>query len=192
MVWQQLSGINAVIFYGQSILAQAGIGAYNVLGTSVICVQLVGCGVAALVIKRAGRKSLLVISAGGMAISAAGLGFLLSLDAPNSIAVMTSLYGYVLLFSVGLGPVPWLLLPELGLPKAMRMQLAGVATAANWGCSFAVTGPPLSSLQSAFGLSGAFWVFSAVCLLGSGLIFLLVPATKRRRRMGLERRFTRF
>jgi len=192
MVWQQLSGINAVVFFGQSILASVGIKAYNILGTSVIAIQLLGVLLAAFAIERLGRRPLLLISVGGMSLAAASLAVLLHFPKPPAAGVIIGMYAYVLFFSVGLGPVPWLLLPELGLPKDLRAAAASFATAANWGCSFAVTGPPLNALEQAFGLSGAFAVFGGICLIGFILMAALVPETSdlRTRRRGLERRFS--
>lgn len=190
MVWQQLSGINAVIFFGQSILASAGIRAYNVLGTAVIAVQLTGIAVAASLIDRLGRRPLLVLSTLGMALGAALLGCCLRMESPPSAIVVATLAGYVLSFAIGLGPVPWLLLPELGLPRHLRSRASSVATATNWACSFIVTGPPLAALQDAWGLSGTFLLFGIVCLLGSVLIMAFVPETRQQRRAGLERRLS--
>jgi len=190
MVWQQLSGINAVIFFGQSILASAGIRAYNVLGTAVIAVQLTGIALAAALIDRLGRRPLLLMSTLGMALGAALLGCCLRTESPPSVLVVAAIGGYVLSFAIGLGPVPWLLLPELGLPRRLRSRTSSVATATNWACSFMVTGPPLAHLQAAWGLSGAFLLFGIVCLLGAVLIAAFVPETRSERRVGLERRLS--
>jgi len=191
MVWQQLSGVNAVIFFGQSILQAGGVGGANLLGVGVIAVQLAGIVLAASIIEVLGRRPLLLGSCMGMAVGAGSLAFFLWLPRPPAVGVVGALCVYVLAFSLGLGPVPWLLLPELDLPKKVRVTLASIATAANWACSFAVTGPPLVCLQSVCGLPGVFAVFSGICALGTVLIALLVPETKeRRRRQGLERRFT--
>merc|ERR1712087_489600 len=132
----------------------------------------------------------LLISTAGLSLSAGLLVFFLRLQSPPALAVVGSLGGYVLSFAIGLGPVPWLLLPELGLPSHLRARAASVATASNWGCSFIVTGPPLEAVKAAWGLSGSFLLFGIVCLLGMVLIALLVPETRVRRRMGLERRLS--
>lgn len=176
LVWQQLSGVNAVIFFGQSILSTAGVQGANILGVAVIAVQLVGVLFAACLIDRAGRRPLLIGSCLGMALGAGALAVCLAFRHPPGVAVVAALCLYVLSFSLGLGPIPWLLPAELD--RRVRVQLASIATAANWACSFAVTGPPLEVLQRAFGLSGSFAVFSGICLVGTVLIALLVPETK--------------
>lgn len=180
MLWQQLSGISAIIFYGQSILDSAGVQDYNMLGVSVIAVQLAGIALAVALIERVGRRVLLLISVAGMTVGAAALGVSLSVAHAWPMAVVGSLYAYVLSFAVGLGPVPWLLLPELGLPQHCRVRLASLATASNWACSFVVTGPPLEALEARCGLSAVFFTFSAHCLCGTFLIVAFVPETRVR------------
>mmetsp|Transcript_48206 Transcript_48206/g.153873 ORF Transcript_48206/g.153873 Transcript_48206/m.153873 type:complete len:459 (+) Transcript_48206:75-1451(+) len=183
MAWQQLSGINAVVFFGQDILALAGLRSPGVLGPSVFGVQLAGVALAAVTVERLGRRPLLIGSAGGMAAAAGSLALLLRFRTPPWAGVLGSLYAYVFLFSMGLGSVPWLLLPELGLPEAWRLWVASLATATNWACSFLVTAT-LGTLEAACGLSGAFGTFAALCLSGAALIALLVPETAAGRSRG--------
>eukprot|EP00929_Paragymnodinium_shiwhaense_P076367 TRINITY_DN39250_c0_g1_i1.p1 TRINITY_DN39250_c0_g1~~TRINITY_DN39250_c0_g1_i1.p1 ORF type:complete len:527 (+),score=102.61 TRINITY_DN39250_c0_g1_i1:62-1582(+) len=192
MSLQQLSGINTVIFFGQSMLEEAGLKNFEVLGVTVTCVQLCGILVAAAVIDHVGRKPLLVVSCGGMGVGALLICLQLQLPTASAMGILFSMYAYVFSFAVGLGPVPWLLLPELGLKKYQRAWLASIATACNWGCSFAVTGPPLMTLEKSVGLGGEFALFGTVCIGGMLLVIFFVPETKRgrRRRVGLERRLS--
>lgn len=178
MLWQQLSGINTIVFFGQGLLASAGVQNYNLLGVLVMGAQLSGIAVAACLIERVGRRPLLLLSVTGMAIASACLAVLLQMHHPPGVLIVGALGGYAFLFSVGLGPVPWLLLPELGLPRDLGLKLASFATACNWACSFAVTGPPLAYLEAHFGLSGAFAVFSSISFIGAILIAGLVPETR--------------
>ncbi|CAE8584123.1 unnamed protein product [Polarella glacialis] len=178
MVWQQLSGINSVVFFGQTLLADAGIQNHNAIGATVLLVQLLGVTcIAAPLVERVGRRPLLVVSALGMSLGGAALAFCLQYLHGSWLAVI-ALYAYVLAFAVGLGPVPWLLLPELGLPLRVRIAAASLATAANWGCSFLVTGPPNLALERACGTAGSYLVLSLSCLLGAVLMWLVVPETR--------------
>lgn len=179
MVWQNLSGTNTIVFFGQTILAEAGVKNADEVGPTVIAVQLAGIVIAAAVIERLGRRPLLLLSSFIVSVSALGLGLLISAEEPVSWAVVLAMYSYVLAFAVGLGPVPWLLLPELGLPAHLRIAMASVATAANWGASFAVTGPPLNAIQGKFGLNGVFFCFSGITFVGFLLMLAVVPETKQ-------------
>lgn len=51
---------------------------------------------------------------------------------------LASLMGYVLCFSIGYGPIPWLMMGEI-LPAKIRGSAASVATGFNWSCTFIVT-----------------------------------------------------
>lgn len=51
---------------------------------------------------------------------------------------LASLMGYVLCFSLGFGPIPWLMMGEI-LPSKIRGSAASVATTFNWSCTFIVT-----------------------------------------------------
>jgi len=188
MIMQNMSGIGTVTFFGQSILAEAGLSSANVLGDTVTCVQLGGILVATVVIEKLGRRPLLLASCFGMASGAACLGAALMPEEPSTVAVMFSLYSYVLCFAIGVGPVPWLLLPELGLPVPLRLRLASIATASNWAASFVVTGPPLTAARSAFGLPGVFFIFACVCGIAFALLFALLPETKMNRHRDMAHR----
>lgn len=51
---------------------------------------------------------------------------------------LASLMGYVLCFSLGFGPIPWLMMGEI-LPAKIRGSAASVATGFNWTCTFTIT-----------------------------------------------------
>lgn len=51
---------------------------------------------------------------------------------------LTTLVVYVLSFSLGFGPIPWLMMGEI-LPAKIRGSAASVATGFNWSCTFIVT-----------------------------------------------------
>lgn len=181
MIMQNMSGIGTVTFFGQGILAEAGLTFANELGDTVTCVQLCGILVATAIIERLGRRPLLLGSCFGMAAGAACLAASLMPEEPSAIAVMLSLYSYVLCFAIGVGPVPWLLLPELGLPVPLRLRLASIATASNWAASFVVTGPPLTAVRSAVGLPGVFFIFSVICCVAFFVLLGILPETRMNR-----------
>lgn len=187
MVLQQLGGINAIMFFCQGILEDAHVKSYNLSGLMVILMQLMGILVAAVLVERLGRRPLLLLSSTGMALSAAVLSIMLQGRRPPVDGVVGCLCTFSFVFALGLGPVPWLLIPELtGLPKQDRIRLASFATACNWACSFVVTGAPLTAVKVRWGLSGVFALFSGICLAGAVLMALLVPETAVRRATGRQ------
>ena len=137
MLFQQFSGINAVIFYSGPLLASAGMANGDLGGVLVMTVQVLATGLALVLMDRLGRRPLLAGSLCGMAAAAALLALHFLLEPPPFVALV-ALFLYIAAFSLGLGPVPWLLMPEL-LPTRARGAAAALATVLNWSCSFLVT-----------------------------------------------------
>merc|ERR1711988_402130 len=92
--------------------------------------------------EKAGRKFFLVLSGVLCAASHIGLAsyfFAVSSGAnPPSWVALLSISVYIIGFSFGFGPIPWLLLAEL-FPTEVRGVASSIAIAMNWGCSFLVT-----------------------------------------------------
>lgn len=176
---QQLSGINAVIYYAPTVfreagfdssatqlLATMGVGAVNVLMT------LVGMAL----IDRIGRRRLLFL---GFAGTALGLGLIAVGAATGSasldILAIVGLALYIGAFAASLGPLPWVMMSEV-FPLRVRGLAMGVTSVSNWGFNFLVVFSfPL--LVQGLGLAGVFGIYTVVCL--AGLVFTLryVPET---------------
>ena len=183
-IFQQVTGINTVIYYAPTIvqlagipsasgaiLATAGIGVVNVLMTPP----------AMLLLDRVGRRPLLL---GGMLIMAValavlGLAFKLSGVIDNLAAVsLVSLMVYVGAFAIGLGPIFWLLIAEI-YPLRVRGLAMGVATTANWASNLVVSLTFLS-LTEALGPSVTFWVYGLLTVVAVIFAYKLIPETKGR------------
>ena len=197
MFFQQFSGINAVIFYGTQIFELAGSSLDAHVCTIIIGVANFGATfMANLLIDRLGRKVLLIISDIFMIVSLGVLGgfFYVHTNHPDHAeglgwAPLASLIVYVVAFSLGFGPVPWLMLGEI-FPGKIRGSAAATATAFNWICCFAVT-KVFPEFIASFGPSVTFLCFGAVCLLGLAFIVLVVPETQGQSLDDIERNLTR-
>jgi hypothetical protein len=131
MFFQQLSGINAVIFYSGSILQTAGMDDANLGAVFVMVAQVAFTALSLLLMDRFGRRVLLGSSALGMALSGLALaGFYFNGKQPAWLALV-SLLGFIASFSVGMGPVPWLFLGEI-FPAHARASACSLATLVNW------------------------------------------------------------
>jgi SP family sugar porter-like MFS transporter len=105
-------------------------------------------GVAASLMDKAGRRLLLMISAGGMAVSSFLVGFSFyvkdSLQQPSgmdtfiSMLSMMSLLVYIISFSLGMGAIPWILMAEV-FPANIRGLAGSLATLVNWSGGWGVT-----------------------------------------------------
>lgn len=149
MFFQQFSGINAVMFYSVSIFELAGSSINSNLATIILgAVNIASTLVSNALIDRVGRKILLYASNFGMVISLGvfGLYFFLKQQAehdadgnpPPGWLPLVALMVYVVCFSLGFGPIPWLMMGEI-FPSRIRGAAASMATAFNWACTFVVT-----------------------------------------------------
>lgn len=181
-VLQQITGINTVLFYGSMIWERqvgshshtAAIGANVTIGL----INFLATLVALWLIDRAGRRPLLMFSSGCMALCQLTLGAAFLLDPPPALLVLGCMLLCVAAFAVGLGPGTWVLMAEL-FPMRVRGRAMSVANIALWTASFTLTATFLS-LTHAITITGAFSVYSAMCVLTFFLVWTMAPETKGR------------
>lgn len=135
MLCQQLSGVNAVLYYSNDILSKAlpDLGPFVSLGITIVNVIMTFPPI--FLIERLGRKTLLSLSAGGAFLSLVGVGFGLDsgLVALASITILT----FVASFAIGIGPVPFVMIPEVS-PLHAVSALSSVGLSLNWIANFLV------------------------------------------------------
>jgi sugar porter (SP) family MFS transporter len=191
-VFQQITGINAIIYYANQIFAAAGfstevsratvtlwaIGGVNVLSTFI----------AIAFIDKVGRRLLLLVGLIGMGVSLAVVGAAFHFIAPASGAVAGSgptpagivtviaLVVFIASFAFSLGPVVWTVINEI-FPAQIRGRGVALATAVNWGSAFLVSQFFLS-LVDRLGSALTFWLLAVFCVLGWVWIYLRVPETR--------------
>jgi SP family galactose:H+ symporter-like MFS transporter len=181
-LFQQLSGINTVIYYAPTIFKYAG---FKSAGASILAA--VGLGVVMLcshvaaifLIDRVGRRPLLLVGIAGQVVGLLALGaafhFKQLSSSVGDIAV-GSLVVYVTCFAFGLGPIFWLLISEI-YPLAVRGAAMSAATVANWAMNLGVAVTFLT-LVGAVGESETFWIYAALTVCAWFFIYKLVPETK--------------
>jgi sugar porter (SP) family MFS transporter len=198
-VLQQLTGINAIIYYSNSIFAAAGfatpaeqaqattwaIGAVNVLSTFI----------AIAFIDRLGRRPLLIAGLIGMALSLAVVGFAFwqsgtqgGVGSSAGVLTLVALVVFIISFAFSLGPVTWTVINEI-YPGEVRGRAVAVATAVNWGAAFLVSEFFLS-LVKAIGQANTFWLFAAFCVIGLVWVIVGVPETRGRSLEEIEASWT--
>ena len=185
---QQWSGVNTVLFYGALILKEQ-VGGHthtDAIGANVLfgVVNFLATAIALMVIDKAGRKMALMFSSAGMAAALCGLGFAFRVQPPPARLVIALMLLATASFAVGLGPAVWVVLAEI-FPNRIRGRAMSLATVALWAACSALTLTFLS-ISSAIGVSGAFWLYAAICLFTLWLVWRVVPETKGKRREGIE------
>ncbi|KAJ3074232.1 hypothetical protein HDU98_011800 [Podochytrium sp. JEL0797] len=134
---QQFSGINAAVFYSTTIFNKSYSPDVAIkLSLLVSVVQLVTTLAASSLIEKLGRKSLLLTSQSGMMCSAFVIFVANKLDLSSALVVV-ALMSFVGFFGIGLGAIPWLILPEL-IPGYAVNSASSFCSGVNWGSSWFV------------------------------------------------------
>ncbi|KAI3462551.1 hypothetical protein Pfo_019214 [Paulownia fortunei] len=187
-LFQQLAGINAVVYYSTSVFRSAGITSDVAASALVGAANVFGTTIASSLMDKQGRKSLLLTSFAGMAASMLllSLTFTWTALAPYSgtLAVLGTVL-YVLSFSLGAGPVPALLLPEI-FASRIRAKAVALSLGMHWISNF-VIGLYFLSVVNKFGISTVYLGFASVCLLAVMYIAANVVETKGRSLEEIER-----
>ena len=183
-VFQQVTGINTVIYYAPTIFQFAGFKSASaaILATvGVGIVNVIMTAVALLLLDKVGRRPLLLTGMAGMVVSLSVLGFAFQsehlLNILGWVAVL-SLMTYVGSFAISLGPVFWLLIAEI-YPLKIRGLAMSAATVVNWGANLIVALTFLTMIRVC-GRAGTFWIYAAVGVGAWLFAYFLVPETKGR------------
>jgi sugar porter (SP) family MFS transporter len=189
-VFQQVTGINTVIYYAPSLLHDAGLGASSALlaNVGIGAVNVAMTIVAIRLLDRSGRRPLLIRGSAGMAVGmiAAALAFTGGphLTGARAAVAIAALVVYTGSFAIGLGPVFWLMISEI-YPQRVRGTAMSVASLANWAANFVVTISFLT-LLSAIGGTGVFALFAFLTLVAIWFFVRRVPETKGRSLQAIE------
>lgn len=185
LVLQQLSGTNGVIFYSTTIFESAGISSSNAATVGVGTIQVIATAISTWLVDRTGRRVLLLVSSSGMAISLFLVaisffvkGFVAEDSSLYDIFGILSVVGVVCLivsFSLGMGPIPWLIMSEI-LPNKIKSLGGSMATLANWFISWVIT--MTAPLLLAWSSGATFSIYMIVSLFTVAFVAIWVPETK--------------
>ena len=197
-VFQQVVGINAVLYYAPHMFENMGASTNQALWDTAIfggVAMTLFTLVATFTVDRLGRKPLLVTGALVMSVAMIFLGFLFdrhivsaaagaSAGGGPSYLALGAVVIYIMGFSFSWGPVVWVMLAEI-FPNAIRGKAMSIAVAAQWIMNFIVslTFPMMDGsvyLNEHFNHGFAYWVYSACSLLAAVFVLRFVPETKGR------------
>ncbi len=182
-IFQQLIGVNTVVYFSATILKYTGINTDKSIGEALFVgiTNVVFTVVAVLLLDRVGRRTLLITGTIGGTASLVLLGvyfFSSSLQQAASWVGLIALICFMASFAVGLGPVFWLMISEI-FPLGIRSKAMSVCTVANWTFNFLVSYFFLS-LVSGIGKAGTFWLYAGFGTLATIYFAVRVPETKDR------------
>lgn len=188
-VLQQVTGINAVLYYAPKIFESAEVTPAQALLQTIAVngINLLFTLVAIWVVDRGGRKPLLLATSVAMGISLVLLGGAFHLKL-SSAWIFAFTLAYVASFAVAMGPVVWVVLAEI-FPTRTRGRAMSVATAALWIACFAVS-QTVPWMFNHLGQAATFGTYAAMCAVAFIFVALFVPETKGRTLEEIERRWT--
>ncbi len=161
---------------------------------------MIATGISVLVVEKFGRKILLILSGAFMAVSITALGVYFYFDAhvecddtnldtcdPDDgiiskedldslgILPLISLIVYIIAFSIGFGPLPWMMNGEFFSTESKSLA-SSIACAVNWLCAFLVS-KFQTNIEDAIDRYGSYWMYGGICLVGVFFVLFFVPET---------------
>jgi SP family sugar porter-like MFS transporter len=185
-VFQQWCGTNVIFNYAQEIFVGAGFDVDGMFINIVITgiANVVFTIVALYTIEKWGRRTLILLGAGGLGLIYLTLGTCYFIGL-KGIMMVVLVVAAISVYAMTLGPVTWTLLAEI-FPHRVRGIAMATCTFALWvGCCTLTFSFP--SMNAALGSSGTFWIYSGICI--CAFIFLLrrCPETKGKSLEELEK-----
>jgi len=179
-LFSQITGINTVLYYGSIIISEhfpeqstdMALIANVIIGT----VNFVLTIVAMVFLDRWGRRPILMIASGGMAVALTFLVIGLNVYRVSPLLMLAGILLYVAFFALGMGPGPWLIISEI-FPTKVRGRAASIATSTLWSGTLLVTLTFLS-LVKILNLWGTFAIYGVLSGLCCIFVWRMVPETK--------------
>jgi sugar porter (SP) family MFS transporter len=194
-IFQQITGINAIVYYAPTILTGFGVSETTALLfgflNGLVNIATIALVVRSKVVDRRGRKPVLLAGLVGMSASLFAVGAaVLILPADSTALFVVAAAAFVVFtntFSATWGPVLWVMLAEI-FPLAIRGVAMAIATLFNWLSAFVISLTFPSFVASA-GIGTAFIVFAVVGVMLFPVVWWMVPETKERSLESLEAAF---
>ena len=188
-VFQQWCGTNVIFNYAQEIFVGAGFDVDGMFINIVITgiANVIFTFVALYTIEKWGRRTLILIGAGGLGLIYLTLGTCYFMEVKGLLMVCL-VVAAISVYAMTLGPVTWTLLAEI-FPHRVRGIAMATCTFALWvGCCTLTFSFP--SMNAALGSSGTFWIYSAICACAFVFLWNRCPETKGKSLEQLEQELT--
>jgi MFS transporter, SP family, arabinose:H+ symporter len=175
-MFNQLEGINAILYYLNDIFSKAGFGKVSgdLQAVAVGATNLVFTMLAMSLIDRLGRKTLLLIGAVGNAACLAGVSLIFSLDRHQDLLIWV-LIAYIACFAFSQGAVIWVYIGEV-FPTQVRAKGQSLGSFSHWFMNFVISlvFPVMAARSGAW----PFVFFTAMTVIQFFVVLLVYPETK--------------
>jgi len=174
-VFQQIVGINAVLYYAPRIFESMGMGNPMMQTVLMGVINISFTLVAIFTVEKLGRKPLLITGSLGMAVGALGVCLADVVPAIPGVIGVVSVMIYSASFMFSWGPICWVLISEI-FPNTIRGAAVAIAVAFQWISNFAVSSTfvPMYTWSPAF----TYGLYCAFCIIAAIFVWKLVPETK--------------
>lgn len=175
--FNQLSGINAILYYLNNIFAAAGFSSVsgNVQAVGIGAMNLLATLVGMALIDRVGRKMLLLIGAIGTAVCLGFVAVIFQMNAHQNLLVW-ALVGYIAFFAISQGAVIWVYISEI-FPTRVRGKGQSLGSGTHWVMNAALSWifPVIAARSGAY----PFMFFAGMMVLQFIVVLLFFPETKQ-------------
>ncbi|KAJ8911431.1 hypothetical protein NQ315_005964 [Exocentrus adspersus] len=183
----QFSGVNVIIFYTTDIFKGSGSKLDPHTATILVGVfQVLTTFISSVAIDKLGRRILLITSALVIFLSTLLLAvyyttkYRIHIDnhilTEWSFLPVSSVCLFIIAYSLGLGPIPWVIPVEV-FPSEIQSVTSSIGGTFNWFLAFVLTKSYLP-MADAIGQDGVFYIFSVASLLGAVFVYFILPETK--------------
>ncbi|XP_018399375.1 PREDICTED: facilitated trehalose transporter Tret1-like [Cyphomyrmex costatus] len=186
-IGQQLCGIFAMLSNTEMIFKMSGSSlSPNMSSIIVAAIQLFGSWLATLLVERAGRRPLILLSCVGMCVCHCTIGtfyylqnFQYEVSAYSWIPVV-ALSAFMILFALGMGNGPIVVMSEI-FSRDVTSLASAISISVSWASAFVMT-KSFTNLIALLGLHGCFFLLATFCVCNFLFCFILLPETKGRLR----------
>jgi len=189
-VFGQLTGVNIVIYYGPTILRNAGFEIGDALQYQVGLglINLIFTIIALSVIDRLGRRPLLIGGMSAVVVTLVMAGVLFSFESSPGLLIVVVFGIYMASIALSICAVIWVLTPEI-FPNRVRGRAMSIATLSNWGTN-ALAAQLFPWYVATCGMNTGFFTFAGICFVATIFFWKFVPETKGRSLEEIERLWT--
>jgi sugar porter (SP) family MFS transporter len=176
-VLQQWCGMNVIFYYAADIFRAAGFDILQMMGQIVIIgsVMVVSVIITILIVEKSGRKALMLLGTGGLAVIYIIEGYFFHIE-KLGIPIVVLTLASVAIYSLTLAPIVWVILSEI-FPNRIRGAAMSLAAMSLWIGNFSLTFT-FPTIKENLGWTLNFWLYALICIFGLVVLIYKLPETK--------------
>jgi sugar porter (SP) family MFS transporter len=186
-MFNQLSGINAIMYYAPRIFQMSGLSKDTALlqAVSIGLTNMIFTLLAISVIDKFGRKTLLIIGSAGMVVFLSLVAYAFNYGTSGGYEIMFYLVGFIAFFAFSQGAVIWVFLSEI-FPNKVRSQGQTLGSSTHWIMAAIISWMFPSIAKMGNGGTVSFLIFAAMMLIHGIFVWKVLPETKGKSLEGIQ------